>query len=284
VKNSRSDGLLLTDSYPVGKTTITWTATDALGNTATATQMVTVNDTEAPMLVRTGYSPVLWPPNHDYYQFNIRQFISLVSDNCSGMDASSAVILSITSDEAEYAPGSGDTGNDILIEDTQLFSVRAERAGGGDGRVYTVHIGVADASGNKSTIEGTISVPKSKGKAAVRGSTAYSVNAGPVAMAARVATPDSSGAEQEEMVSFSTYIYPNPASNIAKLKISSGEEAEGVLTIMDLNDKVLQTVGCPLAKGINEVEIDTGDLKSGFYFINIRTQQRNEVAKLVILK
>ena len=46
----RSDGALsLSDPYPVGVTTITWTAKDAAGNTSSATQTVTVLDKEAPV-------------------------------------------------------------------------------------------------------------------------------------------------------------------------------------------------------------------------------------------
>ena len=37
-------------SYPLGVTTVTWTVTDASGNTATATQTVTVNDTTNPAI------------------------------------------------------------------------------------------------------------------------------------------------------------------------------------------------------------------------------------------
>ena len=50
VSNSRSDGLALAAPFPVGLTTITWTATDAAGNTASATQSITVRDIEAPTL------------------------------------------------------------------------------------------------------------------------------------------------------------------------------------------------------------------------------------------
>src|SRR5207244_6283401 len=46
----RSDGAALSASFPGGTTTITWTATDASGNTATATQTVTVSDVESPAI------------------------------------------------------------------------------------------------------------------------------------------------------------------------------------------------------------------------------------------
>ncbi len=37
-------------SFPVGTTTVTWTATDAAGNTASCTQTVTVTDDELPVI------------------------------------------------------------------------------------------------------------------------------------------------------------------------------------------------------------------------------------------
>jgi hypothetical protein len=48
VKGARSDGLALNAPYPVGVTTITWTATDTAGNVTTCTQTVTVTDSTAP--------------------------------------------------------------------------------------------------------------------------------------------------------------------------------------------------------------------------------------------
>ena len=41
-------------AYPVGVTTVNWTVTDAAGNIATATQTVTVNDVEKPVIVSNG--------------------------------------------------------------------------------------------------------------------------------------------------------------------------------------------------------------------------------------
>jgi hypothetical protein len=49
ISSVRSDGKLIDAPYPVGVTTITWTATDAEGNSASATQTVTVLDIEPPV-------------------------------------------------------------------------------------------------------------------------------------------------------------------------------------------------------------------------------------------
>ena len=46
----RGDGRALNAPYPVGQTSITWTVTDASGNTAAAAQTVTVADREPPVL------------------------------------------------------------------------------------------------------------------------------------------------------------------------------------------------------------------------------------------
>jgi len=52
VSSVRSDAAAIDSPYPVGLTTITWTATDAAGNTASATQTVTVLDVEPPVFVQ----------------------------------------------------------------------------------------------------------------------------------------------------------------------------------------------------------------------------------------
>jgi len=52
----RSDGAAIDAPYPVGVTTIVWTAKDDAGNTASATQTVTVLDVEAPVFGVTSQS------------------------------------------------------------------------------------------------------------------------------------------------------------------------------------------------------------------------------------
>jgi len=51
VMGERSDNKLLTEDYPVGTTTITWTVRDVNGNIKTATQTIVVTDNEKPVIV-----------------------------------------------------------------------------------------------------------------------------------------------------------------------------------------------------------------------------------------
>ncbi|WP_425639173.1 HYR domain-containing protein [Algoriphagus yeomjeoni] len=55
ITGTRSDGKLLTDSYPVGVTTITWTVSDVNGNAAEAVvQTITVTDNQVPVITTNG--------------------------------------------------------------------------------------------------------------------------------------------------------------------------------------------------------------------------------------
>ena len=54
------------DAFPLGETTITWTATDKSNNEMIATQMVTVEDTTAPMITMNGASPQTVKPGSTY--------------------------------------------------------------------------------------------------------------------------------------------------------------------------------------------------------------------------
>jgi hypothetical protein len=56
VSGVRSDGAALDAPYPVGVTTITWTATDAAGNSATVSETITVVDIEAPVFAAMAQS------------------------------------------------------------------------------------------------------------------------------------------------------------------------------------------------------------------------------------
>jgi hypothetical protein len=100
---------------------------------------------------------LLWPPNHKLVPIQITG----VADPGRG-----AVTLSVTSifqDEPVHSPGSGNTGPDGTGVGTATSSVRAERDGGGDGRVYHITFIATDSGGASCIGAVTVGVPKSQG-------------------------------------------------------------------------------------------------------------------------
>lgn len=163
--------------FPVGNTTVTYTATDRSGNTASAQQVVTVVDNTVPIITTTGLTPTLWPANHAYITFNVTNFVTAVSDNCGGIGIGNVVIQKVTSDETENGGGDGNTFNDIIIAaDCKSVQVRAERRNSADGRVYTITFKVTDTHGNVGTKTATIDVPKNLGVSVVNSGPNYTVN------------------------------------------------------------------------------------------------------------
>jgi hypothetical protein len=154
--------------FPVGATTVTWTATDGAGNQNTAQQTVTVADTIPPDLSVSVTPDMLWPPNHKMYE--VMPVVS-ATDAC---DASPTIqLVNITMNEGDeelaFDPlydttlGDGNTTNDIQYDSStgQVF-VRAERSGTGSGRVYTLTYQATDAAGNTAQATATVTVPHSQ--------------------------------------------------------------------------------------------------------------------------
>ncbi|HEX5424326.1 MAG TPA: PKD domain-containing protein [Candidatus Acidoferrales bacterium] len=147
----------------LGTHVFTLTVTDAAGLSSTASTHVTVGDTTAPTL-QVSLSPnLLWPPNHTLIPITATV---QASDSC---DANPAVTLvSITSNEPDDGLGDGDKPNDIQSigggpipfgTDVSSFLLRAERAGMGLGRLYTVTYTAKDASGNVASASAQVIVP-----------------------------------------------------------------------------------------------------------------------------
>ena len=135
-------------------------------------------DTTAPTINLNGQTPSLWPANHRYRTFQLTDFISSVTDSCdTTLNLSSVVIEQVTSDESENGNGDGNTLNDIIIgSDCKSVQMRAERNGGGDGRIYTIKFRVKDAAGNTSTATVNVLVPADPGQAPVNSGPQYVVN------------------------------------------------------------------------------------------------------------
>jgi subtilisin family serine protease len=137
--------------YPLGATNVVLTVTDPDGATSSCTATVTVVDAELPALAVVLAPDLLWPPNHKLR--TIDAAIS-ASDNCD--PAPAIQLLSVVSSEPDDATGDGSTTADIQGaspgSDDRQFRLRAERQGGGNGRVYVATYQAVDASGNTSAI------------------------------------------------------------------------------------------------------------------------------------
>jgi gliding motility-associated-like protein len=68
--------------FPIGTTTVTWTATDAAGNTATATQVVTVVDVTAPLIAAPATVNVSTDAS-SCFATNVSLGTPIVTDNCT---------------------------------------------------------------------------------------------------------------------------------------------------------------------------------------------------------
>ncbi|MDZ7593119.1 MAG: ExeM/NucH family extracellular endonuclease [Thiobacillus sp.] len=111
-------------------------------------------DGQAPTLALAATPSVLWPANHKLVSVEI---MATARDN---LDPAPAIrLVSVTSNEADNGLGDGDTAGDIEIVDDFTLRLRAERAGKGAGRIYTLTYEARDFAGNasQSTIE--VSVP-----------------------------------------------------------------------------------------------------------------------------
>lgn len=138
--------------------TRTWMATDECSNSSSQSQTVTVQDNTPPTVTASASPDYLWPANHKMHQIS---WSGTATDNCDGSPGG-LTICSVTSDESDNSwnpkDGDGNTNNDIQIVDGILY-LRAERAGKGDGRVYTITVCSTDASGNTGSTTFTVEVP-----------------------------------------------------------------------------------------------------------------------------
>jgi len=148
--------------FPLGITTVVWTAQDASGNQRTAPELVEIQDTTPPTITNVSATPnVLWPPNHELVPVTLA--VS-VTDVCDAAVAQSCHIVSVTSNEAIAGAGSGHTSPDWEITGSLIANLRAERSGLGSGRTYTLTVQCTDASNNSSTAGVTVTVPHDQGK------------------------------------------------------------------------------------------------------------------------
>ena len=137
----------------VGTHEVTLVGTDSRGATSSCFTTVTVVNGTAPAISNPSVSPsVLSPPNHQMRDVTVNY---LAADNCGPV----ATTLSVTSNEPSNGQGDGNTSADWEVVDAHHVRLRAERSGGGSGRIYTITVTATDAAGNTTQRSVEVSVP-----------------------------------------------------------------------------------------------------------------------------
>jgi hypothetical protein len=171
--------------FPVGVTLATLTVSDGRGGMSTCDVSVVVSDLTPPAISCTTSVASLWPPKHDMRC--VKLYVQ-ASDETANPDAIQILSATLRSDEPDNAYGWGDghTTGDVNGLDgfsapvpvAHLFApvpgypglfkatvlLRAERAGNGDGRVYTFEVTASDEGGNTSSASCVVVVPLNQKK------------------------------------------------------------------------------------------------------------------------
>jgi hypothetical protein len=143
--------LSITNQFGHGTNEVVFGVTDDGSNIVSCTSLVIVEDSTPPVIESITATPnFIWPPNHKMRKIALKV---VTSDVCG---PTTWRVTSIESNEPIDGLGDGHTSPDWAIKAPHKAWVRAERAGRGSGRVYTINIEVADDSSN--TTNGTVKV------------------------------------------------------------------------------------------------------------------------------
>lgn len=142
-------------TLPLGSTNATLVVSDGKGGSSSDGVNINVRDSTPPSIKAVAATPnLLWPPNHKMIPVAVS---APASDTCSAV--TTCKIISVRSNEPVDGTGDGDTAPDWMITGNLMANLRAERAGTGIGRTYTLTVQCTDASSNSSTKDVTVSVP-----------------------------------------------------------------------------------------------------------------------------
>jgi hypothetical protein len=145
--------------FPLGTTPVDVTATDAAGNRAQGRFNVTVVDGEPPSILKLEASvQSLWPPNRQWVFVRVRP---IVRDNTGEVHSR---IISVKSSEPAKLQGKSASGPDYTLLSDLTLLLRADRAGTGTGRTYTITVECSDQEGNTATGSVAVFVPKNQSK------------------------------------------------------------------------------------------------------------------------
>jgi hypothetical protein len=144
-----------TGPFGIGDHIVTLTVTDSHGLSNSFSTIVTVTPLSITNL--SADRTQLWPPNHKMMDVTVDYD---VVENCGSLPFNCE--LTVTSNEPVNGKGDGNSSPDWEIIDAHHVRLRAERAGDGDGRIYTISLTCTDSNGISSTRSAQVSVAENQ--------------------------------------------------------------------------------------------------------------------------
>ncbi|RLC24160.1 MAG: hypothetical protein DRH21_05940 [Deltaproteobacteria bacterium] len=268
----------------IGYNMITLSVTDFAGNSSSASDSVTVMDTIPPHITVTTDIASLWPPNHKYEDFELSDFVISVWDNCPNVTEDDVDITYASSDEPENGEGDGNTYDDIVISnECKNISVRKERQGGENGRVYTIQFKLDDGNDQVDSAYCYVFVPHNPGSTTFDDGAAYKVN-GDCSTTTAIFENEGGNLKNGET---SFKFFPNPFLYFAKVEFYLSEKQDIELEIYNVQGKLIKV----LYKGIlsegkhsyswNGQNTNNQKLDKGIYFIRLITNEKVFIKQIV---
>lgn len=254
-----------TVTLSLGEHMIELTVDDGKGGTDTDELIVNVVDTTPPDLSVSVTPNELWPPNHK--MVDIVATVTM-SDICDPDPA--WTLVSIISNEPEEGPGKKHFP-DIMDHEPGTpdveFQLRAERLGGGEGRIYTITYRATDASDNSSITQDTVAVPHNMGKK--------------LAGSFENIQPDSYNLQQN---------YPNPFNPETVINYVIPEKGYVILEVFNLTgNKVVTLVNDHMSTGYHSVKWNGRDsmgmlVPGGIYLCRIQVGAYQHTIRMLLIK
>ncbi|MEQ9105646.1 MAG: SdrD B-like domain-containing protein [Rhodothermales bacterium] len=274
-----------TVTLPLGEHLITLYVADDKGAVSTDVIEVTVEDTTPPEIIFAAGALSLWPPNHKYRTIDLAG-LATATDACdAAITIEGLAVTRVTSDEPEDVIGNGDgkTTDDMVVGATcQSIDVRAERQGGGNGRVYSALVTLADAAGNAGSGVLTIGVPHDVKDVAADDGPAYSVETSCLIMGKDIA-------EAADLAPIPTEYelgnYPNPFNPSTTIRFALPEAQVVRLEVIDMaGRRIAMLVDGLREAGTHEVQFGGQNLSSGLYVYRMQTDAHVLTGHMLLLK
>ena len=202
----------------------------------------------------------------------------------SGTDTCSITVIS---DEPQSGTGNGDKSPDWEILNDHHIKLRAERAGDGDGRVYTITVTCTDQYGNTGTGNRTVLVPHDMRAKDIRDlvfqywtqgnghGKGHKTDAGS-SDSRNVIVMNEENPEKSSLVR----VYPNPSTSYFTINIETSNSKDKIsIRLIDVAGRVVEVRNN--LSGNQTLKIGN-NLKAGLYFAEIR--QGNSTKQIKLLK